>query len=175
MTGEYERRLVQIFRETDEWIAQRAAASGSATDGELPDVTFAENSIAFAGELKTTSDAYIYIDPAEIEALRTYCYAYGMEPVAIGRFKRTSPAIVGTELSPKAYYVWRPGEMDRTDAGTYRGDPADGNWAAKIADPDGDAEGILPEELSAFLLRHGLQSKLSSPITAPPNGGDDGD
>jgi Holliday junction resolvase len=164
VTGEYERRLVQIFRETDEWVAQRAAASGSATTGELPDVTFAENSIAFAGELKTTSKNHVYLEPEEIEALRTYCYAYGMEPVAIGRFKGET-----------AYYVWSPGEMDRTDSGNYSGGPDDGNWGAKIADPDGAADGILPGELSAFYLRHGLLSQVQSPITAPPNGGDNGD
>lgn len=65
MTGEYERRLVQIFRETEPWIAQRAAASGSARTGELPDVTLAENSIAFAGELKKTSKNHVSVDPEE--------------------------------------------------------------------------------------------------------------
>lgn len=163
MTGEYERQLVRIFRATDRWIAQRAVSSGSATVGELPDVTFAERGFAFAGELKTTSQGHVYLEPEEIEQLQDYCEAYDMVPVAIGWFK-----------GEKAYYVWRPDEMDRTDSGNYSGGPDDSNWAAKIADPDGAADGIYPADLEGFMLLHALRGKLTGPITAAP-GGDDGD
>jgi len=163
-----ERRFVKMFSDTDHWWAQRAAASGSATDADLPDVTFAHDGLAFAGEEKTTSEPYIYLDPDEVEQLQAYAAAYGMIAVAIGRFKRTSPAIVGTDRSPRAFYVWNPNDMERTDAGTYRGHPDDGRWAAKIAEPDGPADGILPEHLSSFHLRHGLAGELGKGITEPP-------
>jgi len=146
-----------MFGETDRWMAQRAAASGAATDAELPDVTFAHDGIAFAGELKTTSEPHIYIGKAEIEKLQAYAATYGMRAVALGRFK-----------GERAFYIWAPEDMDRTDAGTYRGGPDDGQWAAKIAEPDGSADGIGPSELTSFHLTHGLEGQLGKGITEPP-------
>ena len=162
-----ERTLVRMFGDTEHWWAQRAAASGSATAADLPDVTFAHDGIAFAGEEKTTSEPYIYVDPEEFEQLEDYARAYGMEPVLIGRFKRGSDGIP-TGASSRAFYVWNPEDMERTDAGTLRGSPTDGQWAAKIAEPDGTAEGIHPEDLTSFRLYHGMKGKLGAGITEPP-------
>jgi|GEM_PF-3154230 len=158
----YERVFVRMFVQTQEtngadWWAQRAAASGSATEADLPDVTFAHDGLGFAGELKTTIQPYIYVDEDEVEALQDYADAYGMEAVVLGRFKRE-----------RAYYVWNPEDMDRTDARKYRGRADDDNWAMKIAEPDGAAEGILPSEVTSFHLHHSLSSELSGQVTEPP-------
>ena len=159
-----ERTFVRMFGATEHWWAQRAAASGSATEADLPDVTFAQNGIAFAGEEKTTSEPYIYADPDEAEQLEDYARAYGMEPVLIGRFKRGSDGLP-TGISSRAFYVWNPEDMEQTDAGTLRGSPTDGQWAAKIAEPDGTAEGIYPEDLTSFHLYHGVKGRLGAGIT----------
>lgn len=162
-----ERTFVRMFGDTEHWWAQRAAASGAATDADLPDVTFAHDGTAFAGEEKATSAPYIYLDPEEIEALEAYAAAYGMTAVAIGRFKRSSDGLP-KGASSRAYYVWNPADMERTDAGTYRGSPTDDRWAAKIAEPDGAADGIYPSDLSAFHLKHALRSRLADPVTEAP-------
>jgi Holliday junction resolvase len=161
-----ERAFVRMFKDTEHWWAQRAAASGAATEADLPDVTFAHDGIAFAGEEKTTSEPYIYVDPEEYSQLEDYAQAYGMEPVLLGRFKRGSDGLP-TGASSRAFYVWNPVDMERTDAGTLRGSPTDGEWAAKIAEPDGTAEGILPAELTSFRLYHGVKGELGAGITEP--------
>lgn len=157
MGGRIERAFVRQFNATDHWWAQRAAASGAGVDSDLPDVTFAHDGIAFAGEEKTTGEPYVYVTEDELEPLEDYADAYGMQAVIVGRFKQE-----------RAYYIWAPGDMERTDAGTLRGDPDGGEWAAKVAEPDGAADGILPEELTAFHLHHGLNGMLGKGITEPP-------
>ncbi|UTF56006.1 hypothetical protein [Natronosalvus rutilus] len=152
-----ERVFVRMFQETPHWWAQRAAASGSGGDGDLPDVTFAQEGIAFAGEEKTTSEPYIYVQEDELEALRAYADAYGMETILIGRFK-----------GERAFYVWNPEDMERTNAGTYRGSPGDEKWAAKIAEPDGSAEGVYPEDLTAFALYHSVNGRLGKGMVEAP-------
>lgn len=169
-----------MFGATDHWWAQRAAASGSATDAELPDVTFAHDGIGFAGEEKTTKAPYVRLTEEEVDELQAYADAYGMQAVAIGRFKRGSDGLP-TGASSRAFYVWNPEDMERTDSGNYRGSPGDGKWAAKIAEPDGTADGIYPSELTAFHLTHALRGKLGKGITEPPKnsplleGGEAGD
>lgn len=155
-----ERAFVAMLNDTAHWKAQRAAASGSGGDADLPDVTFAHDGIAFAAEEKTSSAPYIYVDEAEFEALQRYAAAYGMRAVILGRFK-----------GERAYYLWNPNEMERTDAGTLRGSPDDEQWAAKIAEPDGTAEGIDPERLTSFALTHSLLSKLTKCLTTAPGDG----
>jgi len=162
-----ERTFVRMFGDTEHWWAQRAAASGAATDADLPDVTFAHDGVGFAGEEKTTSEPYIYLEPDEVKHLQAYAAAYGMRAVAIGRFKRGSDGLP-TGASSRAFYLWNPNDMERTDAGTYRGSPTDGKWAAKIAEPDGTADGIYPADLSSFHLTHGLAGKLGKGIVSPP-------
>lgn len=152
-TGRYERHFVRMLNDTDHWWAQRAAASGSGTDADLPDVTFAHAGQAFAGELKADAEPYLYVDAEKMAALEAYASAYGMAPVAIHR-----------PDGERAYYVFNPEHMDRTDAGTYRGD-RDGRWAAKIAHPDGAADGIHPADLIGFQLYHGLQGELCGQVT----------
>lgn len=152
-----ERTFVRMFNDTEHWWAQRAAASGSGGDADLPDVTFANGGIAFAAEEKTTSEPYIYVDEEELEALQAYATAYGMRSVIVGRPK-----------GERAFYVWSPDDMERTDAGTLRGDPDGDRWAAKIAEPDGAADGIYPSELTAFALRHALAGELGKGMTEPP-------
>lgn len=157
MSDRSERRFVAIFAETDHWWAQRAAASGSATDADLPDVTFAHDGLGFAGEEKTRAEKYLYVDVEEVDQLQEYAAAYGMHACILGRFK-----------GERAWYVWNPNDMERTDAGTFRGSPDDGQWAAKIADPDGAAEGVYPSELSSFALKHAIAGKLGSGMTEAP-------
>lgn len=167
MADSSERAFVRMFSETEHWWAQRAAASGSATDADLPDVTFAHDGLAFAAEEKTTSEPYIYVDQDEVDQLESYAAAYGMTAVVLGRFKQSSDGLP-TGASPRAFYAWHPWDMERTDAGTYRGSPTDDRWAAKIAHPDGAADGIHPEDLAGFHLRHGLHGELGGGITDPP-------
>ena len=162
-----ERTLVRMFGDTEHWWAQRAAASGSATAADLPDVTFAHDGVGFAGEEKTTKAPYIYLEPEEVDQLQAYAGAYGMRAVVIGRFKRGSDGLP-TGDSSRAFFVWSPADMERTDAGTYRGSPTDRRWAAKIAEPDGTADGILPAELSGFHLQHALAGELGKGVTGPP-------
>lgn len=154
-----ERHFVRIFNDTDHWKAQRAAASGRGTDADLPDVTFAQDGLAFAGELKSDGNRYLRIDQEKMEGLRAYAEAYGMIPVAIHR-----------PNGDRSFYVFNPDDMDRTDSGNYRGDPQGDRWAARIAEPEGAADGIYPEDLTAFHLRHALLGELGKGITEPPAG-----
>lgn len=157
MSDKSERRLVRVLSDTDQWMAQRAAASGASTKNDLPDVTFAHDGIAFAAEEKSTSGPYIYVQPDEVRALQRYAATYGMRSVIVGRFK-----------GERAWYIWNPNKMERTDAGTYRGSPDDEQWAVKIADPDGTADGVNPAELTSFALTHTLRSKIAKPMTEAP-------
>lgn len=163
--SDFERTFVRMFNEeTPNWKAQRAAASGSATTADLPDVTFARDGHAFAGELKTTSKNIIYVDEEEVAALRRYAYAYGMTPVLLGRLK-----------GERAYYVWNPDHMDRTDSGRYRGDPRNPlehttdeyGWCARIAEPDSSAPGVYPHELTPVLLLEAVHG-ATEPLDAQP-------
>mgnify|MGYP000336127996 CR=1 FL=1 len=158
-SGDYERTFVRIFAQTDHWWAQRAAASGSATEADLPDATLAHDGLAFATEMKTSGSAYIYLDEAEVQALQRYAAAYGMISLVVGRFK-----------GERAFYVWNPADMDRTDSGKYRGMADDGNWSVKIAHPEGSADGVEPGDLSSIALRHAVAGQLAMGMTeAPPN------
>jgi len=173
MSDTMERRFVRMFNGTQgvdggaDWWAQRAAASGSGGGADLPDFTFAEDGLAFAGEEKTTAEPYVYVTPEEHEALQAYATAYGMHAVVVGRFKKSSDGLP-TGTSSRAFYVWNPNDMETTDAGTLRGSPTDRRWAAKIAEPDGTADGIHPEHLTSFHLHHGLAGELGGGITEPP-------
>lgn len=155
-----ERQFVRAFNATQErdagpsWWADRAAASGSATAADLPDVRFAHDGLSFAAEEKTTDEPYVYVDPREIEALQDYAGAFGMHAVVIGRFK-----------GERAWYVWNPHDMDRTVAGTYRGGP-DSDWAAKIAHPDGQADGIEPFDLRSRDLQRALAGDIEGGVAA---------
>lgn len=154
-----ERVFVGMFNDTAHWWAQRAAASGSGGEADLPDVTFAHDGVAYAGEEKTTSEPYVYVTEDELRALRDYAAAYGMRAIVIGRFK-----------GERAFYVWNPNDMERTDAGTYRGSPGDEKWGVKIAEPDGEAEGVYPADLTSFAMHHALAGKLGKGmVEAPPN------
>lgn len=168
MGDRMERQLASMFAETEHWWAQRAAASGAATDADLPDVTFAHDGVGFAAEEKTTSDGHIYVREDELEALRAYADAYGMRPVIIGRFKRSSPAIKGSSRSPRAFYLWNPTEMEVTSSGHLTGWPGDKNWSARIAEPTSPADAIHPKDLSGFHLEHALRGELGEPVTEPP-------
>jgi len=153
----YERAFVNLFTNTDtNWHAQRAAASGSGTTANLPDITFAHDGTSFAAELKTIAQdtPHLYISKDEMQALQDYAAAYGMRPVALGRWKGT-----------RAYYIWNPNEMYRTDGGAYRGSQDDNAWAAKIRDPDGSATGVAPGELSGDRLERALWDGSGEQLT----------
>ncbi|GGL55053.1 hypothetical protein [Halocalculus aciditolerans] len=140
----YERGFVRMFS-TGEWWAQRAAASGSATDADLPDVTFAHDGIGFAGELKTTSRPTAYVDADEVRALQRYAAAYGMRACLLGRWK-----------GERAYYIWNPNDVERTDGGNYRLNPQDGTHAAIVVEPGAAFAGRRPEDWTGAMLADAL-------------------
>lgn len=147
--GSYERAFVRMFTDTDGWWAQRAAASGSSTDADLPDVTFAEDGLAFAGELKTRAAGKIaYLDPVEVTALQNYAAAYGMRAVLLARWK-----------GERAYYAYNPNTVPRTDSGKYRLHPDD-SYAARIVEPDGAADGRPPGEWTGRDLAAALEEVM---------------
>ena len=158
MSSAHERLFVRMFNATDHWRAQRTAASGSGGDADLPDFTFASGGQGFSAEQKSTSKPHIYVEPDEVEALANYAHAYGMLPVIAGWFK-----------GERAFYIWNPWRMDRTDAGTYRGAKDDGNWVVKIADPDGTATGIYPTDLHPGLFQDALYDPDPPGLTAVPS------
>jgi len=120
----YERKFVNVFDDADGWWAQRAAASGSGRDADLPDVSFARAGWAFAGEQKTTQEAPAYVTVEEVDALRRYAMAYGMVEVLILRV-----------LQEPTFYLFAPDDVHRTpDAGSYRLEPE--NASLRIAEPE---------------------------------------
>lgn len=148
--GDYERRFVRIMVDTKNkdgvtWWAQKAAASGSATTADLPDVTFARGGTGYAGELKTTSANHIYVDQDEVAALQRYAKAYGFAPVIIGRFK-----------GEPAFYIWSIKSMVRTDEGKFRGSQDGDYYALRIKEPGTAADGYLPSELTWMELEDRL-------------------
>lgn len=147
---DYERTFARMLCETQDsdgvsWWAQRAAASGSATTADLPDVTFARGGTAFAGELKTTSEPHVYVREDEVAALVRFAKAYGMHPLVLGRFK-----------GEPAYYVWSIKAMMRTDEGHFRGSQGGDACALRIKEPETAAEGVLPGELTWMQLEDAL-------------------
>jgi Holliday junction resolvase len=140
-----EREFVRMMNDTSQWWAQRAAASGRGTSHDLPDVTFAADGVAFAGELKADASKYLYVDEEKMKGLRAYASAYGMNAVAIHR-----------RNGDRSYYVYAPDDMTRTDAGTYRGNPRADEHSIRIKEPEGTAEGILPSDLTSALLQSAL-------------------
>lgn len=149
----YERRFVKLLVATPHWWAQRAAASGSATEADLPDMTFAHDGVAFAGEMKSR-DGVAYLKPEEVDALIRYAGAYGMRPVVILRQK-----------GDPTYYVFNPNDMDHTESGNYIARP--GTHAAEIAEPETGSEGVEPRLLSGSDLGAATAGQITTPLTDP--------
>jgi Holliday junction resolvase len=141
MGDQTERNIVRKFHDGG-WVAQRAAASGSATTNELPDVILGKGGIGFAAEEKTTSRDQIYVDKDKIRQLIRYSNGFGMHAVAIGRFK-----------GERAWYFYSLEELERTSK-NYIG--RKGDEQLRVVDPDGTEEGITPEKLQAQDLKYVL-------------------
>lgn len=156
----YERQLVRLFVDTQEqdgvdWLAQRAASSGSATDAPLPDVTFASGGLAFACELKTSGTPRVYFEKPEVQKLRHFANTYGMIPVVAGRFKGT-----------RAFYLWHPADIEPVETQSYAAKKGE-RCSIVLADPDGGAEGLYPRDVTADDVAHAL--------TEPPEPVDPGE
>lgn len=64
----YERKLVNALVD-DGWYAQRTAASGSATENDLPDVVAAKDGRREVIELKYSSSPPVYVSPDKVDGL----------------------------------------------------------------------------------------------------------
>lgn len=58
----------------------RAPASGSATEGELPDVLAGNSDVFYVIEAKSSNGDPIYLDATEIEGLKYFAEKFGSLP-----------------------------------------------------------------------------------------------
>lgn len=150
-----ERTFCRIMRNGG-WHAQRAAASGRATDADLPDVTFAKLGSAFCAEMKAESSDSVYIDQGKMLALREYGNAYGMKPVVIVRWS-----------GEKAYYVYEPDTLHVTPEGNYRVKRGDEpRYVFRNPDSADDTAGISPGHVSVldfeYVFNGGYDQRVTS-------------
>lgn len=111
--GAKERELVREVDGTEGWVAMRAPSSGSATQRDLPDVLAGRGGRSLAIELKASGGRPVYIEQHEVEALERFAQAFGSEAWVALRWSSRS-------LQDATFYLTRPQEMYRTDAGSYR-------------------------------------------------------
>ena len=152
--SKYERELVLRLRDAG-YGALRLPSSGSATERELPDVLaggpmhlpghaiagddYADEdwhtfSRLKAIELKAAKADIIYLDAAEIDALRSFANTWGA--TAYIGIRSTQQA------TPTATYLVPPDDARRTDAGRYAVDvDGVGERAAVVVGDDGVEEG----------------------------------
>lgn len=139
VSGRYEREFVNILTGLG-YGAVRIPTSGSATDRDLPDVLYAEAvetgptldtvyADAYAVEHKSGRATTLYVDEAEVAALRRFCDAFGAEPMLAARYTR--------QATGKGHYCVRPDDARRTPEGNF-GLPLDGikDRAAMIFHPN---------------------------------------
>jgi Holliday junction resolvase len=135
-----ERELVNALDDAG-FAVMRAPASGSATERELPDVLAGNGTVFYAVEAKSSAGDPIYLDGAEIEALRYFADSFGAKPRVGVRFDREEwaffhPADIITENG--AYRVKR-------DRALADGESIEELW---VEEPDPEArreqiEGVL--------------------------------
>lgn len=115
-----ERSLRKAFKDTSDFEAMRAPASGGATVDELPDLIAGNGAVVFAMELKTSSGDPIYLSKEEVDALIYFATQFGAEPLIAVKFdiKHGDPAW-GDDNNP-GWYFFTPGELYTTDGGNYR-------------------------------------------------------
>lgn len=102
-----ERELVNLLDEVG-FAVMRAPASGSATDRELPDVLAGDGERFYAIEAKSSSGNPIYLDGAEVEALRYFATNFGALPR------------IGIRFDNQDWAFFDPDELYMTGAGNYR-------------------------------------------------------
>lgn len=139
-----ERRLCAILR-SGGWHAHRAGASGGGTDADLPDLAAAKSGVGVAIELKSSKGERVYLDADEIEALERYAVAFGLR------------AAVGVRWSgERAFYLYDPSTLHRTDAGKYRVHRRDGAGFV-FRDPAGSSsKGLAPKAVDGQVVTESL-------------------
>ena len=101
------------------WTAMRAPASGSATDRDLPDVLAGRDGRFLAIEVKASSSDTVYVDEAEVEALRRFAEDFGADARLAFRFnEKHGDPTYGTDRF--GTYLFPPERCYRTDGGNYR-------------------------------------------------------
>jgi Holliday junction resolvase len=135
--SDHERRLCKILRDGG-WHAHRAPTSGGGTDADLPDLSFGQGGLSFCLELKSSQEATIYVQERELFELKSYALAFGQRPILGTRWK-----------GRRAFDIWNPTDLHRTDGGNYRIDRSDAP-AFVFRDPEGACpDGLCPGDVDA--------------------------
>lgn len=127
MSERYERRLARFFDEAD-YAVMRSPASGSRTDRDQPDVfaTTGDESLALEEKYTEDADGTIYVERDEVMSLSRFATKAGATPLIAARFAQT-----------KTFYLFRPRDIETTDAGSLRISKDITDQAiAKLADED---------------------------------------
>lgn len=118
----YERKLVSAFDSigddddtavSDEWFVSKEAASGSATERDLPDVTAARNGVVWVMELKSVDvnkNTKIWVSEEKVDGLVWLATNLGGEPRLVARW---------INAQDTTFYAYHPEELRRTEAGSY--------------------------------------------------------
>lgn len=102
-----ERELVNLLDGVG-FAVMRAPASGSATDRELPDVLAGNGESFYAIEAKASNGNPIYLDEAEVDALRFFALNFGAEPR------------IGIRFDEEDWAFFDPDKLYVTEVGNYR-------------------------------------------------------
>lgn len=113
-----ERELVNWLSENG-WAPIRVPSSGSATGRDLPDVIAGNGTQYVALEVKRSTDAPIYIDGEELDALVRFGDAFGAEQYVAAKWDLShGDDAYGT--GRPGFYCAAPGLLHRTEGGNYR-------------------------------------------------------
>jgi Holliday junction resolvase len=109
----YERQLVKRLTAVG-WWPQRAAASGSATTNDLPDVHAGKDGTSVSIEAKYRSKNAVRLAPEEIEALEAHAAAFGSHALVACRWARD-----------RTWYFREAEKLPRTPSGNYSARPSE--------------------------------------------------
>lgn len=110
----YERKLANALDEAG-WAVMRSGGSGGGTDNDRPDVIAGNAEYRWVIEAKFSSDRNIYLEPHEVEQIRTLAAGWGMEPVVAVRWN-TRAVEAATEAD---WFPVAPEFAGRTPSGNY--------------------------------------------------------
>lgn len=115
-----ERSLRRAFKDTSDYEAMRAPASGGATVDELPDLIAGNGTRVLAIEAKTSAGDPIYLSKEEVEALIYFATQFGADAKIAVKFniKRGDPAW-GDDENP-GWYFFDSDDLYQTPGGNYR-------------------------------------------------------